>query len=310
MGACGKGVSQCILLTTNTLIFLIAVASLGASVFVFRDALASATTKLSVLRTLDFPADDLAKLHDFVGSARSVLMVVAIAAIVLMIFSCLGCKTALNPPERRCSRWLYLSILLVLFIAECGAGCVMFNLIHALGVAKEHQLDGHSAMNSASEDALVVLHNKLSDLYASEKCTGGEQSRERLPFHFTKVECKTASSSQVFHFLFLDSVISTEEERKRYEQCTANPSFEVITESHELSTTTFNQAFCGSEAHIVSIADYYANILAWFPVCLAALTFILLVATICMMAQKTQHDQKGRTVRGAQEPLHGGIELR
>jgi len=274
MGACGKGISQCILLTTNTLIFLIAAGSLGASVYVFHDTAALAVMKFSLL------------------------MVLAIAAIVLMIFSCLGCKTALDAPQKSCSRCLYLLILFVLFIAELVAAGYIFKFDHALEVAKEHHFDVQSAVNSASEDALVFLHNSLNDLYVAEKCTGGVRTREKLPFHFTPVECKTESTTQAFHTLLQDSTMSTADELQRYENCANDPRFEL-------------KAFCGSKAYILSLANLYAHYLAWFPVCLAALTFILFVATVCMMAQKTQRDRSVRTMRGAQEPLHSGqIELR
>jgi len=278
MGACGKGISQCILLTTNTLIFLIAAGSLGVSVYFFHDIAALAMTK--------FP----------------LLVVVAIAAVVLMIFSCLGCKTALNAPQKRCSRCLYLSTLLVLFIAEFVAAGYIFNFGHALEVAKEHRFDVRSAVHLASEDALVFLHNSLNDLYVAEKCAGGGQFQKKLPFNFTEVQCKTKSSTQAFHSLFHDSIISTAHELQRYENCTADPSFD--TGILHIGTNNFTQAFCGSEAHIASLANQYAGYLVWFPVCLAALTLIHLVATICMMAQKTHRDRSVRTLRGAQEPLH------
>jgi len=274
MGACGKGISQCILLTTNTLIFLIAAGSLGVLIYVFQNTAAMAITKFGLLQ------------------------VVVAAAIMLMIFSCLGCRTALNAPQKRCSRCLYLSILLVLFIAEFVAAGYIFNFGHALEVAKEHHFDVQSGVNAATEDALWFLHGELSDLYESEKCIGGGRLQEKLPFNFTKVECKTESSTQAFHSLLQDSIISTAGELKRYENCTADLQA-------SRGTTNFTQAFCGSEAHIVSLASHYASVLVWSPVCLAALTFILLVATICMMAQNTQRDRRVTTLRGAQEPLYG-----
>merc|ERR1719313_2754166 len=179
-------------------------------------------------------------------------MAVFIASIVLMFFSCLGCKTALNPPYKKCSRCMYLSILMILFILEFVAAGYIFNLGHALEVAKEHHYDVEGGVNKAAEDALVFLHNQLTEFYNDEKCTGGESiGYPTLPFNFTTVTCK----------------------RKKDQRFTYNGS-----------SATFTQTFCGSEEHIVSLAQKYSHYLVWFPVALAALTFILFVATLCVIA--------------------------
>jgi len=256
MGACGKGVSQFVLLTVNTLIFLIAAGGLGVSIYVFYDTAAKALTHMSLL------------------------MAVFIASIVLMFFSCLGCKTALNPPSKKCSRCMYLSILMVLFILEFVAAGYIFNLGHALEVAKEHHYDVEGGVNKAAEDALVFLHSQLTEFYNDENCTGGESvGYPTLPFNFTTVTCKSNEATQGFAVILKDNTITTAQQLAAYDKCTKDQRF-----TYDGSSATFTQTFCGSEEHIVSLAQKYSHYLVWFPVALAALTFILFVATLCVIA--------------------------
>jgi len=277
MANCSRGVSQCILLTTNTLIFIIAAAGAGFTTYVFYDSAAKALTRMSLLTA------------------------VFVASLALMIFSCLGCRTASQAPRKKCSRCLYLSILLVLFIAEFAVAGYIFNLGHALDVAKDHHFDVKRGVNKAAEDALVFIHNQLSDLYVDEKCTGGapNASYPNVPFNFTEVECKTDGATRAFHSLLQDNTIEDHVALLRYTNCTADENFK-----YDGSSSDFTKTFCGSEAHVVSLANRYAQYLVWFPVMLAALTFILLVATICMIADMTRRDRiRAQTLRGAQEPL-------
>jgi hypothetical protein len=49
---------------------------------------------------------------------------VAIASGVLVVFSILGCRAAMSPPQKKCSRCLYLSTLLILFVALFAAAAL------------------------------------------------------------------------------------------------------------------------------------------------------------------------------------------
>jgi hypothetical protein len=264
MARCSEGTSKCILLTSNTLIFLIAGASLGVTLYIFFDIAAKSLTK------------------------GSLLTVIAIVSVALMLFAMLGCKAALTPPSKKCSKCMYLTILLVFFLAEFVVAGYIFNLGHALDVAKDKGFNVTSEVNKAAEDALVFLHDSLNDLYKDEQCKGGgATNNEKIPFGFNAITCKTQKVDDAFKQIFQSNrVINETEDYDIYTNCTADPKFK------KEGSADFTQAFCGSEAHIVSLATEYARYIKWFPVALAALTFVLLVATICLIAQRQQRSQR------------------
>lgn len=268
-----KGLSKCILWTTNTLIFLIAGGALGVSMYLFFDAVAKSLTKVSLLT------------------------VIGIVSVALMLFSMLGCKAASTPPEKKCSKCMYLTILLVLFLAEFVAAGYVFNLGHALQVAQDKGFDVEGNVTQASENAVVFLHDQLESLYTDEKCTGGAATGTKIPFNFTKVQCATQPVSDTFHTLLTAETVSTEEQQKTFTHCTTDAKFTPAGSN----PSDFTQAFCGSEANIVSLAHKYAQYLVWFPALLAGLTFILLVATICLIAQKQQERQRQIRMDGGRQ---------
>lgn len=278
MGCC-KGISQCILLLTNSLIFVIAAGALGLSVYIFNDAVASSLTKVNFLSGL------------------------AIVSGVLMMFAILGCKTACNPPEKKCSKCLYLTILLVLFLVEFIAAGYVSNLGHAIEVAKQKvdaKVHIDAKVNKAAEDTLVFLHDQLEDLYRAESCKGGgadnSGSQYSKPFDFSTVHCKTKKASDAFVILFKDASIDSKQEFDAYSKCTQDTKFSIRSKD-------FTESFCGSESHILKIAHQYSRYLVWFPVTLAALTFLLLIATICVIAQKNNERRRVILVQRGEEPL-------
>jgi len=277
-----KGFSRCILFTTNTLIFLLAAGALGVSVYIFTDEAKKALTKVSLLT-----------------------IVTAVSA-ALMIFSLIGCKAAVTPPQKKCSKCCYLTILLVLFLAEFVAAGYIFNLGNALQVAKDKGYDIQGNTTKAAEDAVVFLHDQLEDLYKDEGCSGGGADASKIPFGFTEVTCKTKAVDDTFHTILTAEKVTTEAEEETYTRCTTDKKF-----TPSGSPSNFTQAFCGSESNIVSLAHKYTKYLVWFPVLLAGLTFILLVATLCLLAQKQQQLQRQIRVERGQEPLRrvqmGGV---
>lgn len=279
---CRKGTSQCILLSTSTLIFLIAAAAMGVSIYIYLDAVAKSVTRVSLLTVI--------------GSV----------SLALMSFAIMGCKAAVTPPQKKCSRCMYLTVLLVLFLAEFIAAGYVFNLGHALDVAKEKGFDirGNvtTKVDKAAEDALTFLHDQLNDLYVDESCTGGAAAGDKLPIHFGEVSCKKKGAQDAFHELFKGAAIETQPALETYTNCTANPKFSK-------SNKDFTQSFCGSETHIVSLARKYARYLVWFPVALAGLTFILLVATICLIAAKNKERRQQIRMMDGREPFQGQMSV-
>lgn len=282
---CRKGTSQCILLSTSTLIFLIAAAAMGVSIWIYLDAVAKSVTRVSLLT------------------------VIGIVSLALMMFAVMGCKAAVTPPQKKCSRCMYLTVLLVLFLAEFIAAGYVFNLGHALDVAKEKGFDirGNvtTKVDKAAEDALTFLHDQLNDLYIDESCTGGAARSipgGTLPIHFNEVTCKKKGAQDAFHALFKGAAIETQLALETYTNCTADPKFSK-------SNKDFTQSFCGSEVHIVSLARKYARYLVWFPVALAGLTFILLVATICLIAAKNKERRQHIRLMDGREPFQGQMSV-
>lgn len=270
MGAFGKDVSKFILLGASTLMFLIAAAGLGLSPYVYYNAAAKA-----VITT-------------------SLLMAVLILSVVLMSFSILGCKTALASDSKmkssiygrgtssvqfsELSTCTYLFLVLVLLIAEFFAAGVISNAGHALQLAKTHHFDVQSGLGKAAENTIVFLHDQLGELYDGSKCQGGQPwlASEAKPFNFSQVECHNKAASQALNSLFQNASLSEEKEYATYKNCVADPAF-------KRSSKKFTQAFCGSEVRIVLLAGRYGRYLVWAPVCVAVLTFIVFVATICRL---------------------------
>lgn len=277
-----KGFSRCILFTANTLIFLLAAGAMGVTGYIFSNVAAKAVTKMSLLT------------------------VVAIVSVALMLFALIGCKAAVTPPQRKCSKCCYLTILLVLFLAEFVAAGYIFNLDHALEKARDKGFDIQGNATKAAEDAVVFLHDQLEDLYKDEGCTGGGADASKLPFGFTEVHCKTQAVDDAFRTILTAEKVTTDNQLQTYRKCTTDEKF-----TPSGSPSNFTQAFCGSESNIVSLAHKYTKYLVWFPVLLAGLTFILLVATLCLLAQKQQQLQRQIRVERGQEPLHrvqmGGV---
>jgi len=260
MGRCTKGTSQCVLLVTNTLIFLCAAGALGVTIYIFNDVLAKSLSKVNLLT------------------------VVAIFSVALMLFAMLGCRTATSPPKKKCSKCIYLTLLLVLFLAEFVAAGYIFNISNALQVAKDHHFDVKSNVDKAATQALHFLHDQLDELYNQESCKGGAATGTQTPFHFTKVVCKTQAVNVAFRALLTDPTVATPSDLDSYKKCT-------VDKAYTQPASAFTQAFCGSEANIVTLAHRYSRYLVWFPVVLAGLTFVLLISTICLMAQKNQRRQ-------------------
>lgn len=277
MGRCTKGTSQFVLLATNTLIFLVSAASLGVSVYIFYDAAAKSLSKVSLLT------------------------VVGIASLALMLFSIIGCKAAVTPPQKKCSKCLYLTILLFLFMAEFIAAGYVFNLGHALEAAKSKGFNLKGDVDKAAENALVFLHNQIKELYDDEQCQGGGASGAQIPFNFTAVKCKTKRVDDAFRAILQTDASITNQTLASYTNCTTDAKF---TPSGS-KPTDFTQAFCGSEANIVTLAHRYSRYIVWFPVALAVLTMLLLISTICLMGQKNQRRQVDvRLLQTGQEYPH------
>lgn len=259
MGRCVKGTSQSILLVVNTLIFIAAAGALSVSIWAFSSVLIKSLTKTSLLAAI-----------------------VAVSTI-LIFFSVLGCRTALTPPQKKCHKCAYLTILFVLFLAEWAAAGYVYNVGNALQVAKDNRFDVKQGVDKAAEDALHFLHDQLQSMYTQEECQGGAATGTIAPLNFSTVHCKTEAVTDAFSTLFQDNHV-TITEYVNYTNCTTDAAFTKATST----PSPFTQSFCGSETHIASLAHKYAKYLMWFPVALAGLTFILLVSTIFLIAEKNQ----------------------
>jgi hypothetical protein len=274
MGRCAQGTSQCVLLVTNTLIFLCAAGALGVTIYMFNNVLAKSLSKVNLLT------------------------IVGIFSVALMLFAMLGCRTATSPPKKKCSKCIYLTLLLVLFLGEFVAAGYIFNISNALQVAKDHHFDVTSHVDEAATKALHFLHDQLDDLYNQESCRGGAATGTQTPFNFTKVVCETQSANDAFNTLLTDPTVATQSDFKSYKKCT-------VDKAYTQPASAFTQAFCGSQANIVTLAHRYSRYLVWFPVVLAGLTFILLVSTICLMAQKNQQHQRRQVqLNQGQQPIN------
>lgn len=276
MGKCTAGCSKTILLFANTLIFIIAAGALGVVAYIFFDEVGKALTKVSLLT------------------------VVGIVSLSLMVFALLGCKAAVTPPQRKCSKCMYLTILLVLFLAEFAAAGVIFNVKNSLQVLKDHHFDVESDVDKATVSTLHFLHDQLNDFYNDQNCSGGAASLNKsLPLSFTAVQCPSKPAEDAFHAILQDK-IDTAKAYATYEKCYKDPAFTPAGKA----PSDFTQAFCGSEANIVSLAQKYDRYLVWFPVALAGLTLLLLIATICLIAQKDQDRRRRVRLQGGVQPIH------
>jgi hypothetical protein len=186
---------------------------------------------------------------------------------------------------------------MLLFIAEFIAAGLIFNVANSLEVAKEHNFDVKSDVDKAAQSAVNFLYDELSDLYGQEGCTGGAALGEKLPFNFSVVTCKSQPVTDAFHVLLQDPSVATQKELETYKNCTA-----MVMDGDKPST--FTQAFCGSGANILTLAQKYSRYLVFFPVALAGLTFILLVSTICLIAAAQKERQQQVRLQQGLQPLH------
>jgi ABC-type multidrug transport system fused ATPase/permease subunit len=274
MGRCIAGVSQGVLLVSNTLLFLIAAGSLGLCIYLFHDEVASSLTKVSILT------------------------IAAIISVPMMLFAFLGCKTAYNPPEKRCSRCLYLTILMILFLAEFIIGGLVYNVSNALQVAKDHNFDIQGDANKAARTVLHFLHDQLDEVYDKGHCQGGSANSSQIPIEFEKISCNSASRSDAINTIFKHDVIRDTSKFYSYTNCTSDSAY---TPSGE-KPSDFTQAFCGSQANVASLAQKYSSYLMWFPIGLGILTLVLLIATVCIIGHK--HRQRVQ-MQGGRDGLNG-----
>lgn len=278
MGCCAVE-SRTTLLIANTLIFISAAGALGVTGYIFLDVAAKSLTKVNLLT------------------------VIGIVSLLLMLFAVLGCVTAVNEPKKRCSKCLYLTILLVLFVGEFAASGLVFNVKNSLEVLKDHQFDVESLGHTAGVRTLHFLHDQLQSLYTDEGCKGGglaPGSKLAVPLSFTEVHCSSGKVDTAFDTILKDN-IETQEALDFWKNCTVDPAFTPAGEA----ASDFTQGFCGSEAHIITLAQKYARYLAWFPVVLAGLTFLLLIATICLMVQRSNGERPDHRY-----PLAGEVGMR
>jgi len=260
-----RGIAQSLLLFVNTWMFIGSTACLCSFMYVFQGHKTNAMKRMSLL------------------------MVVFIVSIVVMLMSVLGCMTAMNRSPKPVARVLYLLVLLSMFTGSIFAGKTIVEF--GEGLQAENELHTSARVNEAAERATMFLHNELNELYVTEKCTGGRPiGYPTLPFNFSKVECGRPAATKSFIGLLKDSKIKTKAEFYRYENCTADPALALDTKRYTESRE-FLKTFCGSESHIVHLAKKYAHYLVWFPVCLAGLTFILLLATSYMMCQTEKKEK-------------------
>jgi len=137
-------------------------------------------------------------------------------------------------------------------------------------------------LDEAAKDALVLLHDQLGQLYDGSKCRGGQPwlGAEAKPSNFSQVECHDEAASAALSSLLQNASLDEGTKYASYENCTADPAF-------KRGSKQFTQAFCASEARIVSLAGRYGHYLVWVPVPLVVLSFIVFVATFCRI-----HNQK------------------
>jgi hypothetical protein len=255
---CVASVSEGVLVVTNTLIFLIAAGSLGVCIYLFHDEVASSLTKVNLLT------------------------VVVVLTVPMMIFAFLGCRTALNPPARKCSRCLYLTILLLLFLVEFAIGGLVYNVCNALQVAKDNHFDIEGDAQKAARTVRNFIHDQLDDYYDKQDCHGGAAKSLTLPIEFQTISCKSSASTDAMKTILKDEVINDEQAFHTYQVCTMDSSYTPRGEK----PSDFTQAFCGSQANIVKLAEKYSNYLLWVPVGLGILTLVLLIATMFVIGQK------------------------
>lgn len=275
MWKCSSGLSKCILYGSNFLIFIIAAAAIGVSLYVFHEEAAKALTKVSLLT------------------------VIAIVSAGMMLFSILGCCAVRSPPQKKCSRFCYLLLLLVLLLAETIVAGLILGESKALKVAKDHNFDIKSVTEKKAVDAMHFLHDQLQDFYVREGCSGGSANSTKIPIGFAPITCKSNSDgvNDAIRTIFENNTISTDVELKGYVTCRSDPAY--IKQGHK----DFTEAFCGSQANIVHLAQKYASYLMWFPVGLAILTLLLLICTICVIAQKNKERQRQIQFSHSNEPL-------
>jgi hypothetical protein len=127
-----------------------------------------------------------------------------------------------------------------------------------------------------------------------------------VPFNFTQVhDCKTKAIDEAFLTIFKDASIDSPAEFAAYTNCTTD---ERMTPGGG-TPSDFTQSFCGSETHIVSLAHKYSQYLVWFPVALAILTFVLLVATICLIAAAQKERRRQIRLLRGEDPFNSRVQM-
>jgi hypothetical protein len=270
MGCC-SGLSRCILLVSNTLVFLLGAGACAVSIYVFRDEVGKSLTR------------------------QNMLVVVGSASVIVMLFSLLGCRAAFSPPAKRCSRCIYLTLLLVLFFVEFITAGLIFNMRNSLEVAKEHNFDITKSANKAAATSMHLLYLSLHDYYVHQGCHGGGANSTTIPIGFSKITCNGKGVNEAVAVIFANPEVVSETQLKGYETCRQNPDYT------KEKPTEFTEAFCGSQENIASLAQKYEGYIMWFPIALAALTLLLLICMICVIAD--QRKRRRQELSDAREPF-------
>jgi len=268
MTQCCVDVSKCIVILCNATLFFIAAATGAVSIFVYSGVIANFITKPSLL----------------------VYILVASGFVVLM--SLIGCRVANSPPRRKCSRFVYLFLLLVVILAEFSAAALFSNLGNSLEVAKDHHFDIESGLDSAAIEALTYLHDQIVDLYESGNCTGGEANGDKFPIDFSKVHCGEFGVNEAFSVICKASKIINTNDFERFSNCSAHFTAPSVPPSGA------TQIFCSSEAHIVALAQKWTKYLTWCPAVLTVLTLLLFVATIVLISQSRLQQRRRQLAAG------------
>lgn len=276
--------SKCILLTANTTIFAVAVSALGAAIYVYSGIFHSAITTISLLT------------------------LVAGLAVVMVVFSLLGCRVASSMPRRKCSRLAYLMLLVVMLLSQLVAAVWFFNLRSILQTAEAHDIHIGSNLDTAARDTLQYLHDQVGFLYEEGNCTGGGANGTSLPISFASVECEEASVQRAFTVLELQSgIIVDDAQLARYSECTAAH----VAVSGSSTAPAATQLYCSSEANVVVLMRRYSLIVASVFTCLALLTVLLLVSTVRLMDPcarcRSARCEPLRTARARQDALESPV---
>lgn len=268
MTQCCVDVSKCIVILCNTTLFCIAAAAGAVSICVYSGVISSYITK------------------------PSLLVYVLVASSFVAVMSLIGCRVANSPPRRKCSRFVYLFLLLVVIVAEFSAAALFSNLGNSLEVAKDHHFDIEGGLDSAAIEALTYLHDQIVDLYENGNCTGGEANGDKFPIAFSKVHCEKFSVNEAFSVICKANKITNTNDFERFSNCSTHYTAPSVPPSGA------TQIFCSSEAHIVAVAQKWTKYLTCCPVVLTVLTLLLFVATIVLISQSRLRQRQLQLVAG------------